>query len=354
MDKISVNVSKKYDILVGRGVIDNAHAIISNYCPKGKIAIVTDDIVDGLYGNKLLNSLIEAGYVACKFVFENGEKAKCFKTLSEILEFLAIHSFKRDDCLIALGGGVVGDITGLSAALYMRGIKFIQIPTTLLAMVDASIGGKTAVDLKAGKNLAGAFWQPSLVVCDIDIIEKLPKDIFTEGMGEVIKYDVIGNYGIMNDILQNKLMDNLSKTILNCIEFKKKVVEEDEFETKGIRKILNVGHTIAHGIEKISNYEISHGYAVGTGLVWEAAIAYKLNLCPLNLFELIKKVVIMSGLLVNLDCDKRDLIDAMKNDKKNSDDLISFILPIELGNCVEKKLSTDELEYLLGGIDSLL
>ena len=184
-----------------------------------------------------------------------------------------------------------GDITGVPAALYMRGIHFIQMPTTLLSMVDASISGKTAVDLQAGKNLIGAFWQPSLVVADTQVVTNLPADIFAEGMAEVIKSDLIANAGIVEMIRQNTIKERIDQMVASCIKMKRDVVEQDEYETKGLRKVLNMGHTVPHAIEKLSNYSISHGVAVATGLVWEAKIACHLELCASGLVDEIRAAV---------------------------------------------------------------
>ena len=354
MNRIRINVSKPYDVVIDRGLIRTILPLIEPVCSGKNIAVITDDIVDGLYGQAIINQLKGKDFDVCKFVFPNGEQSKNIDTLSDILEFLANNEFKRNDTIVALGGGVVGDIAGLSAALYARGIRFIQIPTTLLAMVDASIGGKTAIDLKAGKNLAGSFWQPSLVVCDIDIIEKLPQDIFAEGMGEVIKYDVIGNYGICDKVQKELIKENLESVITSCIESKKQVIEEDEFETNGVRKLLNVGHTVAHGIEKMSDYEVPHGFAVGTGLVLEAAIAYLKRICNLETFETIKNTVIKAGLMIDASYDLNDFVNCMKKDKKNNDNRISFLLPNKMGKCKEYKLTETELVELLKQVGKLI
>lgn len=352
-NRIHINVSKPYDIVVGRGLIDDIAPLIGQLCSGNKVAIITDDIVDELYGDIVLNQLNNE-FDVYKYVFQNGERSKNINTLSDILEFLADSEFKRNDSIVALGGGVVGDIAGLSAALYVRGIKFIQIPTTLLAMVDASIGGKTAIDLKAGKNLAGVFWQPSLVICDVNIIRKLPDNIFKEGMGEVIKYDVIGNFGICDMVRKGIVFDNLDSIITSCIELKKRIVEDDEFETKGIRKLLNVGHTIAHGIERISDFSVPHGFAVGTGLVWEAAIAYLMDICDYNTFDTIKNTILKSELLVEFVHNSPDFINYMKKDKKNDDNRISFMLPSCLGDCKEYKIDGSELNSLIKQAGELL
>lgn len=354
MEVIHLNVSKSYDVVLDEGLIQKTGELIKPFCKNCNVAIITDDIVDRLYGDVLFNKLIESGYSVVKFVFPNGETSKNIHVLSNILEFLAENNFKRNDFLISLGGGVVGDITGFAASIYMRGINFIQIPTTLLAMVDASIGGKTAIDLVAGKNLAGAFWHPSLVICDTNIVKNLPDEIFKEGMGEVLKYDVIDNLGIFESVSQNKVKENIDSIIFNCIKSKQRIVEEDEYEIKGIRKLLNVGHTFAHGLEKLSNYSISHGVAVGTGLVWEAGISYEMGVCSLDTFKAIKNAVKKWSLLLDFDFSFKELVEAMKKDKKNNDSMISFVLPIQLGNCVEKKIADDELISILNNVGKMI
>lgn len=354
MRTIHLNASRPYDVLIGNGLISQIFSLIEPFCKGCKSAIITDDIVDNLYGEQLFKQLQRNGYSVFKYVFLNGETSKNINTLSNILELLADNNFNRNDYIIALGGGVVGDIAGFASAVYMRGISFIQIPTTLLAMVDASIGGKTAIDLKAGKNLAGAFWQPSLVICDIDIIKNLPFDIFKEGMGEVTKYDVIGNLGIFESVLKNKVFDDLESIIYKCIETKQKIVEEDEFETKGKRKLLNVGHTFAHALEKLSNYKIYHGVAVANGLVWEAGMSFVLGMCSKKTFQKIKQTIVKLNLLIYFKYDYKDLVNEMKKDKKNSNALISFMLPIKIGNCVEKKLNDTEIIRILESVGELL
>ena len=343
MKTIHFKASKEYDILLDNGLINDIHNLIKPFCKNSNVAIITDDIVDALYGKKLFKKLKENEYSAFKFVFHNGEVSKNIHTLSKILDFLAKNNFKRNDYLIALGGGVVGDITGFASAIYMRGINFIQIPTTLLSMVDASVGGKTAIDLKEGKNLVGSFWQPSLVICDTEIIKKLPSNIFKEGLAEVLKCNIIKNTGIFESVFNDVIYEKIDSIIYNCVELKRDIVEQDEFETNGQRKLLNVGHTFAHAIEKLSNYKISHGYAVGTGIVWESALSYKLDICSRETFETIKKASTKCDLLIDVSFNHSDIINAMKNDKKNNDDMISFVLPINIGNCIEKKLSIKEI-----------
>lgn len=347
MNRIEVNVSKKYDILIEFGILKDVGRRIKEYVDTSNLIIVSDDIVYNKYGNILEESLGKEGFKFNSFVFKNGEQSKNIKTLSDILEFFASNGIKRRDCVIALGGGVVGDITGLAAALYMRGISIIQIPTTLISMVDSSIGGKTAIDLKSGKNLAGAFWQPLVVLCDPQIICDLPDDLFSEGMGEVIKCNEIRDLNILSFIEKDSVKENIEEIIIECLTLKRDIVEMDELDVKGIRNKLNVGHTVAHSIEKCSEYTIPHGFAVGTGIILEAKISKKLGICQQNLVERLEFAVNKYGLLLDLPYSKEILIENMKNDKKNNDARIVFELPKTFGQIEEVKLSVKELENLL-------
>lgn len=347
MKRIHVNVSKPYDVLIGRGLIDSIQKVIKPVLSSRQVAIITDDIVETLYLETVVEGLKKAELSVCSFSFPNGEQSKNIKTLSSILEFLASNHIRRNDVLIALGGGVVGDIAGLAAALYMRGINVIQIPTTLLSAVDSSVGGKTAVDLENGKNLAGAFWQPSMVLCDVDIIEQLPDEIFCEGMAEVIKCNLIKDLPIIGWIEERTLKQHLPEVIYECVALKRDIVERDEFDQKGIRNILNVGHTAAHAIEKLSGYTISHGSAVGTGMVIESELATELGVCNSEIARRIKNAVDRYELRVETPWSSEKLAEAMKNDKKNRDAKIVFELPREVGECVEIKLEKEKMIPLI-------
>ena len=343
MKQIRINVSKPYDVVLGDGLIDRAAELIRPVCRSDRLAVVTDDVVDKLYGEGVRSGLEAAGFTVFKYVFPNGEGSKNIGTLSGILEFLAEKELRRNDALIALGGGVVGDMAGFAAAVYMRGIPVIQIPTTLLS----SIGGKTAIDLAHGKNLAGAFWQPSLVIADTRVIGSLPAAIFAEGMGEVVKCNVIRAMPTIERIEQGTLMENLPAVVEDCVTLKQDIVQQDEFDRKKIRNILNAGHTVAHAIEKLSGYAVSHGRAVGTGLVIEAEIARKLGMCDAQTVERVKNAVSAYGLYHRPPYSPADMARAMHSDKKNTDADIVFELPRAIGDCVEVKLSEEEVARLL-------
>ena len=343
---IKVNASKSYDILIGNGLLDKVGEIFRERFSAKKIAVITDDRVDNLYGAKVVNALNEKGFVVSKFTFPNGEKSKNIDTYADILRFLAKEQITRTDLIVALGGGVVGDITGFSASTFNRGVPFVQIPTTLLSQIDSSVGGKTAIDLDEGKNLVGAFYQPSLVLCDIDTLSTLPQQEFACGMGEGAKYA----------ILDSKVFELIEKDfdlldfIYLCIDYKRQIVEQDEFE-KGNRKLLNLGHTLAHGIEKLSGYTILHGNAVAKGLKIVLQASKKHGFIDQKVFEdcisILKKCV---GENTNLDCeyDISDLVKVAMLDKKRDGDFINVVMVKGVGACSIEKVKTDELlEYFL-------
>ena len=259
---IPINTKQKYQVLIGENLLERSGELIKNVVNPCKTLIVTDDTVNKLYFETVKNSLEEQGFRVLQFVFKHGEKSKNLANYSKIINYLAQNEFTRTDLIVALGGGVTGDLAGFVGSTYLRGINLVQIPTTLLAQIDSSVGGKTAVDLKWGKNLVGAFYQPKLVICAVDTLTSLPDQVFTCGMGEVAKYAVL-------DRKVFNLIDNGNFELIDlvslCVDYKRRIVEEDEFES-GARKLLNLGHTPAHGIEKLSGYKISHGKAVAMGV----------------------------------------------------------------------------------------
>ncbi len=381
MKTIRVNVEKEYSVNVGRGLLGEIGPLVRTVSGALKAAVISDATVFALYGDRVIESLANAGFTVRNFAFPAGEQSKNFSTLESVLNFLAESGLQRGDVMIALGGGVVGDLAGFAASVYMRGIDYVQVPTTLLAMVDSSVGGKTAVDLEKGKNLAGAFWQPISVICDLDALETLPSEVFAEGLGEVIKTDAIAGLGFSEVLAGGASLagassstasdeesapsdDALEEIITACIEYKSKIVGEDELDKKGIRNVLNAGHTVGHCIEKASGYSIPHGKAVANGLLIEAAMAVKLGLCKESLLEMLQAEVTACGLLMSAENESSasdgDFVAAslvvdpdrwneiMALDKKNAGDEITFILPVDFGNYVEKKLPRAEVRELLG------
>ena len=326
MTTVTVNASKCYDIKIGPGLLSRAGTEISALGRVRTVAIVSDTNVWPLYGETLKNSLEAAGFSAVSFVFPAGEESKNASVYLELLNFLAQNHLTRTDLIAALGGGVVGDLAGFAAATYLRGIRFVQLPTTLLAAVDSSVGGKTAIDLPAGKNLAGAFCQPSLVLCDTDTLDTLPEDIFRDGCAEVIKYAILYDHPFFRYLESVKADFDREKVIARCVELKRDVVEQDEFDT-GARMKLNLGHTIGHGVEALSNFTLSHGKAVAIGM----SIVCRAFHCPDTdrILSLLRKF----GLPTVTDATPGEIYRYTLSDKKRAGDSINLIIPRSIGNC---------------------
>lgn len=344
MNKVTVNASKDYNIYIGSDLLKNCGEMIKNEVKgiSSFAAVITDDIVDGLYSDTVIKSLNDAGFKTIKYVFPHGEESKSLEVYSEIINFLAENHLTRTDILISLGGGIPGDMGGFAAATYLRGIKFIQIPTTLLSAVDSSVGGKTAVNLTVGKNLVGAFYQPDMVICDYDALNTLPSEIFADGCAEVIKYGVIMDKDFFDFLNNNSIKDNIEYVITRCVQLKRDIVDSDEKET-GIRAILNFGHTVGHAIEINSNFEISHGSAVAIGMIIAAKGAYKSGFCASDISEEIKSVLIKNNLPVSCPFGSKELYDVSCSDKKRTGDSIKLIIPEEMGKCVIKKIPLSSL-----------
>lgn len=341
MKTVRVSASKEYDVVIGSGILDSLGEKCVSLFSKSKAAVITDSNVAPLWLDKTVASLKNAGIEVVTFIFPAGEESKNKETLFEILEFMAENRLTRTDFAVALGGGVTGDMTGLAASLYLRGIDFVQVPTTLLAAVDSSVGGKTAVNLTAGKNLMGAFAQPSLVLCDTDTLGTLSADVFADGMAEVIKYGVIFDKELF-DTVKNGASDNLENIIARCVELKRDVVAKDEFD-KGDRQLLNFGHTMAHSIEKCSNFEISHGKAVAIGMVIAAKASHKLGWSD----EDCTAEIIEANQNNNLPCECSFASDSLANaalsDKKRAGATITFVVPRKIGECYLKKIPVEDI-----------
>ncbi len=343
MRKIHVNTSTPYDITVASSILDECGDIIKSVSKASKIVVVTDDIVDALYSKKVIDSLEKSGFNVIKFVFTNGEASKCFKTLNNLYDFLAINEITRSDCLIALGGGVVGDLTGYASATYLRGIDFIQIPTTLLAQVDSSIGGKTAIDIPAGKNLVGAFKQPLAVICDTSALSTLKPETFSDGMGEVVKYAMIKSDELFDIIYNDDAKNNLEDVICRCIDIKREIVEKDEFD-KGERMLLNFGHTFGHAIEKIQNFTgLSHGSAVSVGMCLITELAINQGICDENTYSLLKECLKKYSLPISVDIPFNEIVKHCINDKKRDADNINLIISTKIGKSEIRKVPINSI-----------
>ena len=346
MKTVKVNASKNYDVIIGEGVRALLPEKIRELFRNAKVMIVTDSKVSSLHLEKIKMLLDENKIENDAFVFPEGEKSKSPETLFELLESLAEKRFTKSDVLLALGGGVTGDLTGLAAAMFLRGVHIIQMPTTLLSAVDSSVGGKTAVNLKAGKNLAGVFNQPELVLCDTSLLETLEDEIFSDGMAEVIKYGVLADKDLFDKVKSGNVKESLEEIIARCVEIKRDIVAEDEFD-KGKRQLLNFGHTLGHAIEAESNFEISHGTAVAMGMVLAAKISYKNKLTEANLTEEIEEVCRNNSLKTTCPYELKKLASFAESDKKISGKTISFIVPEKLGECVGVKMDLSEFSRML-------
>ena len=359
MIKIHVAASRQYDVILNKGILSMTGMYvkdalglqddpITGKLKNKKICIVTDETVDPLYGREnqtLWRSLTLTGFEVHKYVFPGGEDSKNMETIEELLEFLAAKRFTRTDVLLALGGGIVGDVTGFAAATYLRGIEFIQVPTTLLAIVDSSVGGKTGVNLKAGKNLAGAFWQPSLVLFDSEFLDTLSYDIKLDGIAEAIKAGIIAEPLILDSIKMKRTLDDpdfLMNLASLAIEVKRKVVEEDERDN-GSRQLLNLGHTLAHAIEKCSGYAIPHGHAVAAGLAIIARSAEHLGWAEEPIAARIAACLMKNGLPTDTEYPPEALAEAALADKKRAGGDITLVVPLRIGNCALRKMPVTEL-----------
>ena len=346
MKTISVRASQNYDVLIGSELLGQAGEYIRTVFSGKKAAIISDSNVWPLYGAQITGSLENVNIESVSFVFPAGEASKTADTYLQILNFLAKNQITRSDLIIALGGGVVGDITGFAAATYLRGISYVQIPTSLLAMVDSSVGGKTAIDLPAGKNLVGAFKQPKLVLCDVSILSTLPERQFLDGCAEVIKYGILYDASLVSYLLETGPKFDLESVISKCVAFKRDVVQEDEFDT-GARQKLNLGHTIGHGIEAGSNFTITHGQAVAAGMAIVARASVKAGLCTHEVAETLCAVLEKFSLPVKTEFTANALFHTALSDKKRSGGTVNLIVPRKIGDCDIIATPVSELESFI-------
>lgn len=335
MITLNAHTSKNYSIIVTKGWQDLSFAHLIGK----KVCIVSDSNVAPLYIDDIRSRL--QNVTVFEFVIEAGEKSKNAQNYIDILTFLAEREFSRKDVVLALGGGVVGDLAGFVSATYMRGIDFYQIPTTLLAMIDSSVGGKTAIDLAVGKNLVGAFYQPSGVYINLDVLNTLPKVELDNGKGELVKY------AFLSDKISPKSLNIIDEQLIcDCLKVKIGIVEEDEKES-GKRMLLNLGHTVGHAIETLSNYSLPHGICVAKGL--KVAIEISKNIYDFDddkereMLELLHSVDLDLSSPYDID----DLITQMTHDKKTVGDEVSFVLVKDIGDCRIEKLKLDDLKRLV-------
>jgi len=347
LDTVVVNTrTGKYPVVIGEGMDFGKLALdVKKPC---RVVVVSDDNVFPLYGDAVIESFVESGYIVSGYIVTNGEGSKNLDVVSRLLRFLVDQSITRQDILVALGGGVVGDITGFVSAVYLRGVDFIQLPTTVLAAVDSSVGGKTGVDLPKGKNLVGAFHQPLAVFCDTGTFATLPKAVHADGMAEVVKHGMIAD----GDMLRNLGELSVSEICRRNVAIKAGIVEKDEFDT-GIRKLLNFGHTVGHAVEALSDYCISHGSAVAIGMTVITRASEKTGLTESACLDELKKVLEDLGLPTSCKYSAEELAKAALCDKKRSGDAITLVIPKRIGHAELHELPVSQLEkFIAKGLDA--
>ncbi|OOM77273.1 3-dehydroquinate synthase [Clostridium puniceum] len=343
MEDLVVDLGERsYPIIIKKGLIDEINLEIEKIYKGKKIFILTDKNVDCHYGNRVKMCLINAGYEVKIMVLEPGEETKAFTTLPSIYNELLDFKLTRSDLIITLGGGVIGDLGGFVASTFLRGVDFVQMPTSLLAQVDSSVGGKVAVDLESGKNLVGSFYHPKMVLIDPNVLETLSERFFKDGMAEVIKYGCIKDKGFFNFLknLKSKteVMNNIEKIIYKCCFIKKCVVENDEKDT-GERMLLNFGHTLGHAIETYYNFKkFTHGEAVAIGMYEISKIAENKGLTEKGASENIKKILMQYSLPYEAEIEDGSLIlDTIALDKKNIDNVLKVVLLKNIGESYLEK-----------------
>ena len=303
---------------------------------------MSEEKIFSLYGNTVQKSLEQAGFEVFRFFHDGGEESKSLAVYGALQSFLCVHHFSRSDAVFALGGGVTGDLAGFVAATYQRGIAFAQIPTTLLAAVDSSVGGKTAVNLPEAKNQVGCFYQPKAVFCDVDTLQTLSKSEYRCGCAEVIKYGVLGDAAFFDALEKTHIRRQEEQVIAHCVAMKCDIVQEDEFDT-GKRRLLNLGHTIGHAVEKCSNYGITHGDAVAIGMAMVMDAAAKRGICPQEDYARLIKVLQMYGLPTACDHPADTLFAATMVDKKMAGGKMHLVVPRKIGDCAILSMPPDEL-----------
>ncbi len=355
MKTITVNMGHtQYDILIGSGLLAKTGDKLKEYGFNGKAVVITDTTVNGLYGQILESSLSESGYETVFFTLEPGEKQKTLAKAGRLFTLLGEAMADKKTPVLAFGGGVIGDLAGFVAANYMRGIPLVQIPTTLLAQTDSSIGGKVAVDHGRLKNMVGVFYQPKLVISDINVLKTLSPVILSDGLAEVIKYGVICDESFFEYLEKNigriKKFDEsvLEYTVYQSALIKAGIVEQDEKDT-GLRNILNFGHTIGHAIESVSGFTVGHGQAVGLGMIAAGKISHKMGMFSPDDLTRLKRLIKQTGLQVTLpDLKINSLLQAMHHDKKATAGKVKFILAAGIGQAaITEGVSLSGVEQVL-------
>lgn len=347
MRTIKVQTGRPYDILIERGIINRCGELIKSVSKAQKVCVVTDSNVEKLYAEKVISSIKASGFETELFVFEAGEENKRLSTIEDMYSCFADFHISRKDLVVALGGGVTGDMAGFAAASYMRGIEFVQIPTSLLAQVDSSVGGKTGVDIPQGKNLVGAFWQPNMVIIDPDTLSTLPDYYINDGMAEVIKYGCIKDEKLFVTLENENALSIIEDIIEICVSIKRDVVNADERE-KGERMLLNFGHTLGHSLEKIYNYKgLSHGQAVAIGMCMITKASEKAGITKSGTTDRIVALCKKYGLPVSDKADFREIAEVCSSDKKTAGGSVNLVLLEKIGTSFTKPTPLNELEKFI-------
>ncbi len=348
MQTLRVNIpNREYDIKIENGLLDHCGGELLRLFKPCRVAVISDTNVAPLYAERLIKALTNCSFEPFLVTVPAGESSKSMEMLEFLYGELLKHRMTRSDLIIALGGGVVGDLTGFCAATLLRGILFVQIPTTLLAQVDSSVGGKVAVNLPFGKNLVGSFYQPRLVLIDPDCLSTLTDRVFSDGMAEVIKYGAILDEELFKTIekapSREKIMEIADRIIYRCCELKKLVVEADELDTGG-RMILNFGHTFGHAIEKKYSFkDYTHGEAVAVGMVMASRYGESKGITEPGTADRIIRLASSFNLPTSADIDEKSLRDAISVDKKGKGHLVSLIIPEKVGRVIIKDTEKDNI-----------
>ena len=346
MKKIDVRTGRPYQVLIGKGLLKEAGRLARPLVRGSRTVVVGYDNVMPIYGEAVCAGFREAGFETYAWTFRAGEASKTPAVLLELLNHLASLRLTRSDSIVALGGGVTGDLVGLAASLYLRGIAFVQVPTSLLAMVDSSVGGKTAVNLPCGKNLMGAFQQPVLVVCDPACLDTLPESEMACGWAEIIKYAVLRADPLL-PMLEADITDAaLEEIISTCVAIKRDIVSEDEFEA-GSRALLNLGHTVGHAVERVTDYGVTHGRAVGIGMAVIFRGCVRAGLCDPQALPVLEHLLEKFGLTGLCPYDAEAFLEAARSDKKSAGSAITLILPEAFGRCRTERTFFEKLRDLI-------
>ena len=340
MKYVHIETGTPYDVLIERGLIDSVGECIAKGLGVFKIALISDETVDRLYGDRVQSSLLSAGHRVIRLTFPGGEANKTPETVIRLQSSLLESEITRSDLIVALGGGIVGDVAGFTAATYLRGIRFVQIPTTLLAALDSSVGGKTGVNLIGYKNQIGAFWQPSMVLCDPNVFSTLTEEQYADGMAEAIKYGVAFDRSLFEMLYADH---DISEVIRRAVTIKGDVVAADERDV-GVRRLLNFGHTVGHAIETFTEHEFTHGQAVAVGMIIATRGALRMGYCRENFLDDLIGCITYRGLPNAVLATTEELISAMRSDKKRTGDEIALILPRRLGECAVETVPISDLE----------